>query len=128
MFIELDIKEFNKSQYSTFTVDVDIRHYLIVSPTGRVVKSGKIKENKQVKWKPLQYGIYLLKLWTKSVDPIFFRIQFENIKSAKVKIWSLLCSNKDGCIFESGEKCQRGDIFIGMPKTRHDRRKTMYKT
>nr|QBK86321.1 MAG: F-box family protein [Marseillevirus LCMAC102] len=129
IFINIDIREFNKSRYSTFTVDVDIRHYLIVSPAGRVIKSGKIKENKQVRWNPLQCGIYLLKLWTESVDPDFFHIQFKNIKSAKVKIWSPLSSNKDGCIFESGEKCQRSNsIFIGMPKTRHDRRKTSYKT
>ncbi len=105
-----------------FMVDCDFRQYLVCSPAGRVVKSGKYKKGKNMMWNAKITGVYLLKLWVSGHTPDIFNAKFENITSAKVKIWSKLSSNKDGTLFQGRtDKDLRNDLSQCGCNTRRDR-------
>nr|QBK87896.1 MAG: hypothetical protein LCMAC202_02570 [Marseillevirus LCMAC202] len=119
MFLEVIIDE---TGIKTFSSDCDFREYLICSPAGRVIKSGKYVSGKEIKWRAEIVGVYLFKLWIDDSTPDYFTAKFGKVESAKVKVWSKVMSNKDGTLYQANtDKDLRNDVSVCAMNTRADR-------
>ncbi len=120
MFVEMSIDSVGIKQ---ITIDIDLQQFLICSPAGRVIKSGKCLKDISISFNAKIPGTYLLKLWGMDMAPDFFKIKFVGLTTAKVKIWSKLVSNKDGSLFQGNtNKDMRTDVSKCYCNTRSDRR------
>ena len=104
----------------------DLRIVMILSPSGRVICNKSYKEDKNFRWKAVETGRYLFKIWHYWNTDKLYSITFsgEGVRNAEQQIWSGAVSNKDGALYDKGVDVKRKNgVFKFAPQTRRDRTK-----
>lgn len=89
-------------------LDVSPQQVIIVNPVGRVVLNKRY--HRPLTWEATSAGQYFLKIWSGQFED-YYHVTVsgppDSIESLQQLIWSPLCSNKDGYLFDKGPKMRR---------------------